>query len=192
MKAMIETPVFLQDAQDILTEQGFTTSQIWYHGTSSALVPAILEQGLKRSGDQALAALEQKTLATIGDQYQPAVEPVFLTPSQELAYYWACQTVRRRGVRFAGEETPVVLALTLPADVAQQVRPDVGAASLLLLDEGEAYLAYLASIYQRLGLNPPEIDLAKAAREDYLQQLGMAYLDADLPASCVSLCQPSI
>ena len=50
------TPIFLQDAKDLLTQQGFFTSNTWYHGTSSALIDSIKEQGLKRSGDQALKA----------------------------------------------------------------------------------------------------------------------------------------
>ncbi len=64
-----ETPAFLKDAKNLLTEQGFATSNIWYHGTSSALVDAIQAQGLKRSGDQALKEATKKTMATIGDDH---------------------------------------------------------------------------------------------------------------------------
>ena len=50
------TPIFFQDAKDLLTKQGFAVSNTWYHGTSSALIDSIKEHGLKRSGDQVLKA----------------------------------------------------------------------------------------------------------------------------------------
>ena len=184
---MTVTPDFLKDAQDLLNEQGFATSHIWYHGTSSALVDSIQHQGLKRSGDKAMKEAAKKTLATIGNNYTETTEPVFLTPSKELAYYWAQQAVRNRSVRIQGEETPVVLEVKLPEALNQQVKPDVGAASLLLLQEGESYLAFLASLYQQHGLSIPEIDLKKADRMDYLKLLGMAYMDSDIDPDCVEL-----
>lgn len=184
---MLATPAFLKDAQDVLTEQGFKTSDIWYHGTSSALLESIQQQGLKRSGDQALREAAKKTMATIGNSYTETTEPVFLTPSKELAFYWAQQTVRNRSVRIQGDEQPLVLQIQLPDQLNQAVKPDVGAASLLLLKEGEQYLAHLASIYQEQGLSIPEINLMKAERMDYLKRLGMAYIDMDLPADCIQL-----
>ena len=42
---MTDTPIHLKDAKDLLSEQGFATSNVWYHGTSSALVQTINEQG---------------------------------------------------------------------------------------------------------------------------------------------------
>jgi len=184
---MTDTPTFLKDSKDLLTEQGFATSNIWYHGTSSALVDTIQKQGLKRSGDQALREAAKKTMATIGNSYTETTEPVFLTPSKELAYYWAKQTVRNRSVRIEGNEDPIVLQIKLPEELNQTVKPDVGAASLLLLKEGENYLAYLAAIYQENGFNIPEIDLMKADRMDYLKLLGMAYLDSDIEPDCIEL-----
>lgn len=184
---MTVTPAFLNDAQDLLTEQGFTTSDIWYHGTSSALVESIQAQGLKRSGDQALREAARKTMATIGDSYTETTEPVFLTQSKALAWYWAEQTVRNRSVRIEGNEKPVVLEVKLPRELNQQVKPDVGAASLLLLKEGENYLAYLASLYQANNQKAPEVDLMQASRMDYLNLLGMAYIDQDIPAEQVTL-----
>lgn len=183
---MIDTPAFLNDTKDLLTGQGFATSNTWYHGTSSALVESILEQGLMRSGDQALREVTKKTMATIGGSYTETTEPVFLTQSKALAWYWAKQTVNHRSVRFAGKETPAVLAVTLPEVLNLQVKPDVGAASLLLLKEGEDYLAYLAGLYQENGTKLPEIDLMKGSRMDYLNLLGMAYIDSDIPADCVA------
>ena len=184
---MTDTPTFLQDAKDLLTKQGFTTSDIWYHGTSSALVDSIKEQGLKRSGDKALKDAAKKTMATIGNSYTESIEPVFLTQSKELAFYWAEQTVRDRWVRIEGDEQPVVFAVKLPEELNAQVKPDVGAASLLLVKEGENFMAYLAGIYQANGFGAPEIDLMKADRLEYLSKLGMAYFNADIGVSCLEL-----
>lgn len=180
---MADTPTFLKDAKDLLTEQGFATSDTWYHGTSSALVDSIKEQGLKRSGDKALKAAAKKTMATIGNSYTESIEPVFLTQSRELAFYWAEQTVRERSVRVEGDEQPIVIAVKLPEELNVQVKPDVGAASLLLVKEGENFMAYLAGIYQANGFVAPEIDLMRADRLEYLSKLGMAYFDADVAAS---------
>ena len=177
---MSTAPDFLQDAGTLLGENGFTTSNRWYHGTSSALVESILAEGLKRSGDQQQAEAAQRTMATIGGRYEAAAEPVFLCPSAELAWFWAQQTVTRRNVRVGGDNQPVVIAVTLPDEINGKVRPDVGAASLLMLDEGKEYMGYLAAIYQRHGRGTPDIDLRGAQREEYLSTLGMAYLDADI------------
>lgn len=184
---MKDTPEFLKDAKDLLGENGFVTSNVWYHGTSSALLDSILQQGLKRSGDRELAVAAEKTMATIGNEYQETTEPVYLTPSKELAFYWAQQTVRRRQVRVGGDENPTVLTVTLPEQLNAQVRPDVGAASLLLLKEGEAYMAHLAALYQVQNQGIPDIDLMNADRMEYLQTLGMAYIDTDLDAQYLQL-----
>jgi len=184
---MADTPTFFKDAKDLLSEQGFAASNTWYHGTSSALVNSIKAQGLKRSGDKALKEAAKKTMATIGNDYTESVEPVFLTQSKELAFYWAEQTVRNRSVRIEGEEQPVVFAVDLPQDLNAKVKPDVGAASLLLLKEGEEFMAYLAGIYQESGLGAPDIDLMKAERMEYLHKLGMAYYDADIDSACLTL-----
>ncbi len=186
---MANTPTFLKDAKDLLTPQGFSTSNTWYHGTSSALVDSIKKQGLKRSGDKALKAAAKKTMTTIGNNYTESVEPVFLTQSKELAFYWAEQTVRNRNVRIEieGDEQPTVIAVKLPESLNKQVKPDVGAASILLLKEGENFMAYLAGIYQENNCGIPEIDLMKADRLEYLNTLGMAYFDADIDASYLEL-----
>lgn len=187
MTTMANTPPFLKDAKILLTEQGFTTGDTWYHGTSSALADLINAQGLKRSGDRELINAAKNTMATIGNDYTESIEPVFLTQSKELAFYWAEQTVRDRSVRIEGDEQPVVFTVKLPPELNQQVKPDVGAASLLLLKEGENFMAYLAGIYQTNGLNAPDIDLMKADRLEYLTTLGMAYFDADIDVSLLGL-----
>lgn len=184
---MTDTPAFLQDADALLTEQGFATSDIWYHGTSSALVDSIREQGLKRSGDKVLKEAAKKTMATIGNSYAESIEPVFLTQSKELAFYWAAQTVRERSVRIEGDEQPVVFAIKLSEELNAQVKPDVGAASLLIVKEGKNFMDYLAGIYQANGFGAPEIDLMKADRMEYLSKLGMAYFNSDVGASYLDL-----
>jgi len=184
---MADIPTFLQDANALLSKQGFATSNIWYHGTSSALLESIKKQGLKRSGDKVLKEATKKTMATIGNSYTESVEPVFLTQSKELAFYWGEQTVRDRSVRIAGDEQAVVLTVTLPEALNAQVKPDVGAASLLLTQEGENFMAYLARIYEVNGFGIPEIDLRKADRMEYLSTLGMAYINADINASYLDI-----
>jgi len=178
---MSNVPAHLQDAKDILTNQGFTTSDIWYHGTSSALLASIKEQGLKRSGDKALKQTAKKTMATIGNSYTESIEPIFLTQSKELAYYWAEQTLRERSVRFEGEEQAVVLAVKLPEELLSKVKPDVGAASMLMV-KSNSYLADLAEIYKANGQQLPEIDPVTADRMTYLNILGMAYINQNIDA----------
>jgi hypothetical protein len=184
---MTQTPIYLQDAKKLLTAAGFATNDVWYHGTSSALVASIQEQGLNRSGDKALNQAAVNTMKTIGNDYAETTEPVYLTQSKELAYYWASKTVRDRSVRFEGEEQPVVLAVNLPESELAKVKPDVGAASLLLIKDGEQFMAHLASIYQNNGFDAPEIDLMKANRLDYLNLLGMAYLNQDVSAEYIEV-----
>ncbi|MBL4666506.1 MAG: hypothetical protein JKY04_03950 [Sneathiella sp.] len=184
---MSDTPNYLQDATNLLTKDGFATGGVWYHGTSSSLVSSIKSYGLKRSGDKAMKQAAKSTMATIGNNYTESIEPVFLTQSKELAYYWAEQSVRERSVRFEGEESPVVFAIELPKEQNAKVRPDVGAASLLMVKEGEAYMAHVAKIYQDCGAGVPDIDLMKADRLEYLNKLGMAYIDKDIDAEFISL-----
>ena len=182
---MTSVPTYLQDAKELLTDDGFATGDIWYHGTSSALIASIKGQGLKRSGDKALNQAAVKTMATIGNNYTESVEPVFLTQSKELAYYWAQQTVRERSVRFEGEEQPVVLEVNLSEKQRAKVRPDVGAMSLLMMSVGEQFMAHLAKVYQENDIAGPDIDLRTADRMDYLNKLGMAYIDEDISRACV-------
>ncbi len=180
------TPDFLKDAKNLLTEQGFATGDTWYHGTSSELLESILQHGLKRSGDQAMKEALKKTMATLQHEFAEAAEPVFLTPSKELAYYWAEQKSRARKLRFGGDDEPVVVSVQLPAEENAKVKPDVGAASLLLLEEGEQFMAYLARIYQDNNAGVPDIDLMKAPRMEYLTTLGMAYFDGDIDAAHIA------
>lgn len=184
---MSNAPAHLQDIKDLLTESGITTSNTWYHGTSSALLDSIKAQGLKRSGDKAIKQATKSTMETIGGSYNETVEPVFLTQSKELAYYWAEQTVRDRSVRFEGEERAVVLAVNLPEELGSKVKPDTGAASLLMVIGSSKYLEDLGEIYKANGQTLPEIDPIKADRMDYLNKLGMAYIDQDVEAQYLDI-----
>ncbi len=183
---MTTTPNNLQDAKDLLTQDGFTVGDTWYHGTSSGLIESIQAHGLKRSGDKALKKTAKNIMAKIGNSYTETVEPVFLTQSKELAFYWAEQTVKERNAHIGVEELPVVLAINLPEALAAKVKPDVGAASLLLV-EGNNYLEYLAGVYQAQDLAAPSIDLSTANRLDYLNKLGMAYIDCDIDAQYITV-----
>lgn len=184
---MSVTPLYLQDIGDRLSKDGFILDDIWYHGTSSALWESIQKNGLKRSGDRDLKQVEKKTMATIGNHYTETIEPVFLTPSKELAYYWAQKRIRERSVRFEGKEEPVVIEVRLTKQQLDKVKPDVGAMSLLLLEEGEKYLALLGKLAQDHSLPVPDIDLQKADRMAYLETLGMAYIDQDIESSCLTI-----
>lgn len=184
---MSDTPNYLQDAAALLTKDGFATGNVWYHGTSSALANSINSSGLKRSGDKELKQAAKSTMATIGNNYTESIEPVFLTQSKELAYYWAKQTVRDRSVRFESKERAVVFAIELPDEQNANVLPDVGAASLLMLKEGESYMAYVAKVYQDCDSGVLDIDLMNAHRLEYLNKLGMAYINNDIDAEFVSL-----
>ncbi len=177
---MSNAPAHFQDAKELLSEAGFAISDIWYHGTSSALLDSIKAQGLKRSGDKALKLAAKKTMSTIGNSYAETIEPVFLTQSKELAHYWAEQTLRERSVRFEGDEHAVVLAVNLPPELLSKVKPDTGAASLMLVIGGSSYLTDLAEIYKTNGQTLAEINPVKADRMDYLNKLGMAYIDQDI------------
>lgn len=176
----ISVPDQLNDIAALLGGSGFATSNVWYHGTSSALVESIKSSGLLRSGDKELAQAAKNTMATIGNNYTENREPVFLTQSKALAYYWAEECVTRRSVRFDAVEVPAVFQITFPEDVNAKVRPDVGAASLLMVKEGEAFIGWLAKQYQDAGKGELDIDLMHADRMDYLSKLGMAYIDQDI------------
>ncbi|CAH0992115.1 hypothetical protein SIN8267_02231 [Sinobacterium norvegicum] len=183
---MTNIPNNLQDARDLLSAEGFKVGRTWYHGTSSTLVASIQEYGLKRSGDRALKQTAKKIMATIGNSYTETIEPVFLTQSKELAYYWAEQKVKERAAHNGGEEAPAVLAINLPEAMNNSVKPDVGAASLLMI-EGNDFLEQVSNLYTAHGFKAPLIDPAQADRLDYLNKLGMAYINADIDAENLEL-----
>ena len=184
---MFELPEIYNDLDAVLSKDGFKipSDGVWYHGTSSVLVDSIQQNGLKRSGDVDINQAAKQTMATIGNSYTEQREPVFLTQSKALAYFWGQQCVRRRTVRFGGDELAVVLTVNLSEDLSSKVRPDVGAASLLMLKEGEQFMEFVAGLYAQVSAGDLDIDLMKAERDEYLRKLGMAYLDYDIPGECV-------
>jgi len=184
---MTHTPSHLQDLQSLIGDKGIATGDRWYHGTSSALVDSIQSQGLKRSGDKDMNRAAKSTMATIGNNFTESVEPVFLTQSKELAYFWALETVRKRSVRIEGEEAPVVFELALTEDLQGKVKPDVGAAGMLIVHGGGEYLEFLKARYADAGQTFPELDLSTIAREDYIRILGMAYLDQDVAVEYLTI-----
>ncbi len=186
---MVKVPPHLQDVTGNLSENGFAVTGTWYHGTSSALLASIQQEGLKRSGDKALRQAAKKTMATIGNSFKETLEPVFLTQSKTLAYYWATQTVLRRRARFEGQEEPRVLAVRLPAAQQEKVRPDVGAAAMLMI-AGDAFIEFLSGLYEGQGLPVPALDSGNLDRLDYLNRLGMAYIDADVEPHCLDVLLP--
>jgi hypothetical protein len=183
---MSNTPTHLQDAKDLLTENGFATSDVWYHGTSSALITSINESGINRSGDRNSNKKAKDTMVTIGGSHNESVQPVFLTQSKELAYIWAAKTVRKRSVRFEGEEMGIVYKVTLDESLNEKVKTDVGAAAMLMI-EADDYLELLADIYKANGMEMPNIEPATADRMVYLNKLGMAYINTNIPVSCIEL-----
>lgn len=191
-------PGYCNDVKERLTEGGFSTSNVWYHGTSSALWESIRKVGLQRSGDAAMKQAEKQTMETIGGNYTESIEPVFITPSKALAYYWARQKIQGRNARLGHDETPVVIEITLsdtPDNTAggainKMVKPDVGVASLLLIKEGEQYMAFLSELYKLTGLTLPDINPAKVDRMDYLNKLGAAYINTDIAANNLVLLKP--
>ncbi len=183
------TPDFLKDAGQLLSADGFATSDVWYHGTASGLADAIRSGGLKGSGDAELMERQLKTLSTIGHESRDQKDPLFLTQSRELAYFWANQKAHTRALYMQQEETPVVFAVNLPADLNSRVTTDVGGAALLM-EPGNLYLLWLKELYQQNGQQLPELNPFKCDRMDYLNRLGLAYLDAEIAPQYLTLLLP--
>jgi len=182
----IATPTYLQDANQLLSTDGFKTTGMWYHGTASGLTDAILEKGLIGSGDAELNKNTKSTMATIGNSYTERKDPVFLTQSKELAYYWANNKAELRKSRFGADETAVVFELTLPEALASKVKTDVGAATMLIAGS-DPYLEHIQALYTQNKLLLPELDPANIDRMAYLNILGMAYISVDVPAEHLKL-----
>lgn len=182
----IATPNYLQDATQLLSEDGFKLTGPWYHGTASGLTETILEKGLIGSGDAELNKKTKSTMATIGNSYTERKDPVFLTQSKELAYYWANEKAELRKTRFGADESPVVLELTLPEALASKVKTDVGAATMLIAGN-DPYIEYIRALYNQNKVQLPDLDPANIDRMAYLNLLGMAYCSVDIPAEHLKL-----
>lgn len=177
----ISSPALLQDATELLTSQGFKLTGKWYHGTASGLLESILETGLRGTGDISGLQKHMETLGTIGHQASNHHDPLFVTQSKELAYFWALQKADQRNLYFRQNETPVVLELSLPEDLNKKVTTDAGGAALVL-EPNNFYIVWLKDLYKQLDIPFPELNPFECDRMDYLNKLGLAYIDAEIPA----------
>lgn len=182
---MISVPTIFMDQPDLLTANGFNISKIWYHGTCSSLLPSIKESGVRCSGDKSLNDALRSTMNTLSQSFEEKRQPVFLTPSKTLAYYWARQAIERKhkGQENAGDK-PAVLTIELTDTLLDKVQPDVGAAALILMGERH-YLDFLQEYYALAGLEVPACQQPFSDRMDYLKRMGMAYLDEDVARESV-------
>lgn len=185
-----DIPALYRDHDQLLSESGFATGNTWYHGTASGLVESIKQNGLIRSGDKELNSAIKQTMATIGNSYKESKQPVFITQSKSLAYYWAEHKTRSRNIQLAekneGQETPVVVQIDMPEELRGEVKPDVGAAAFIITGN-DAYIDFVNDLYTEMKLDAPEIDPIKADRMEYQNKLGMVYINKDIPANNVSI-----
>lgn len=182
------TPAYLQDANQLLTADGFALQGKWYHGTASGLIDSIQEFGLRGTGDLESLKHHLETLGTIGHEASKKKDPLFLTQSKELAYYWALQRANIRNRYKGAEEQPVVYKIELPEELNKQIITDAGGAALLL-EPGNMYIALLKEIYNEVGVSFPELDPFKCDRMEYLNKLGLAYTLLDIEPQYIKLLQ---
>jgi hypothetical protein len=179
-------PSYLKDAASLITGDGFPVSNVWYHGTTSSLVKAIKNKGLHGGGDAAWIKRTQGTLQTIGNRTFESKDPVFLTQSKELAYFWAQQRTHSRNLYFQKDETPVVLKVTLSDEDNAKVNPDAGGAALIM-EPNNAYVTYLKAIFEENGQDLDDFDPTKADRMIYRDRLGLAYTNDYIPGKFIEV-----
>lgn len=180
-------PDYLKDAASLMSEDGnMATSNVWYHGTASSLVKGIKNKGLHGGGDTAWIKRTQGTLQTIGNRTFETKDPVFLTQSKELAYFWAQQRAHSRNLYFQKDETPVVVKVTLNEDDNAKVNPDAGGAALIM-EPGNAYVLYLKSIFEANKQDLDDFDPREADRMIYLNRLGLAYTNDYIPGKFIEV-----
>lgn len=172
----LHVPAYLQDAKQLLSETGFAVNGTWYHGTASGLTAAIEKIGLRGSGDLETLSKHFETLGTIGHDHSTAKDPLFITQSKTLAYFWAVQKTHTRNRFYQTNEKPVVWTIQLTAEQQPQVITDAGGAALLL-EPNNKYITWLKEIYQETGLALPDLNPFSCDRLDYLNKLGLAYTE---------------
>jgi hypothetical protein len=173
-KEHVIAPDYLKDAASLMSDDGLTASNVWYHGTASSLVKGIKNKGLHGGGDAAWIKRTQGTLQTIGNRTFESQDPVFLTQSKELAYFWAQQRAHSRNLYFQKDENPVVIKITLNEADNAKVNPDAGGAALVM-EPNNAYVTYVKTIFAANGRDLDDFDPTKADRMIYLNRLGLAY-----------------
>lgn len=180
-------PDYLKDAASLMSEDGnFATSNVWYHGTASSLVKGIINKGLHGGGDAAWIKRTQGTLKTVGNRTFESKDPVFLTQSKELAYFWAQQRAHSRNVYFQKNETPVVIKVTLNEDDNSKINPDAGGAALIM-DPGNEYILYIKDLFTANDQDLDDFDQTKADRMIYLTRLGLAYTNDYIPGKFIEV-----
>jgi hypothetical protein len=186
----IIVPIHLQDAAELLSEEGFKVSNTWYHGTSSGLISAIMEDGLKPSGDQDSISKSADAMKTLGVDYQGAPEPLFLTQSKALAYFWAQKKCTQRNQLFTAQEEPEVISIELEDEFLSAIKPDVGA-MMKLISASDDYLDFLGEIYTQCGQKSPiealRADPMSVDRAVYVKQLGLAYSKQGIVSDCLTV-----
>jgi hypothetical protein len=166
---------------DLLKASGFKLSNVWYHGTSSLLVSSILEKGLKVSGDDELNSHVKSTMESMGLLYTPNKEPIYLTPSKEIAHYWAKQTVMARNSRLRDGNKGAVLKIVLPGDLNELVEPDIGGYKRVI-DNKEEYFFVLQEIYKAKNIVlPSNIDYSNV-----IQFFGLAFISQVISSEYIS------
>jgi hypothetical protein len=173
-KEHVIAPDYLKDAASLMSDDGLAASNVWYHGTASSLVKGIKNKGLHGGGDAAWIKRTQGTLQTIGNRTFESQDPVFLTQSKELAYFWAQQRAHSRNLYFQKNENPVVIKITLNEVDNAKVNPDAGGAALVM-EPNNAYVTYVKTIFAANGRDLDDFDPTKADRMIYLNRLGLAY-----------------
>jgi hypothetical protein len=173
-KEHVIAPDYLKDAAYLMSDDGLAASNVWYHGTTSSLVKSIKNKGLHGGGDAAWIKRTQGTLQTIGNRTFESQDPVFLTQSKELAYFWAQQRAHSRNLYFQKDENPVVIKITLNESDNAKVNPDAGGAALVM-EPNNAYVTYVKTIFAANGRDLDDFDPTKADRMIYLNRLGLAY-----------------
>ncbi|MFQ3171296.1 MAG: hypothetical protein ACI9DG_001330 [Oleispira sp.] len=173
-KEHVIAPDYLKDAASLMSDDGLASSNVWYHGTASSLVKGIKNKGLHGGGDAAWIKRTQGTLQTIGNRTFESQDPVFLTQSKELAYFWAQQRAHSRNLYFQKNENPVVIKITLNEVDNAKVNPDAGGAALVM-EPNNAYVTYVKTIFAANGRDLDDFDPTKADRMIYLNRLGLAY-----------------
>lgn len=180
-------PDYLKDLASLMSDDGsIATSNVWYHGTASSLVKGIKHKGLHGGGDAAWIKRTQGTLQTIGNRTFESKDPVFLTQSKELAYFWAQQRTHSRNLYFKKDETPVVVKITLGEEDNAKINPDVGGAALIM-EPGNEYIIYIKDLFEANGQDLDDFDQAKADRMIYLNRLGLAYTNDYIPGKFIEL-----
>ena len=190
MSKEIITPDVYKDAEKLISADGFATSNVWYHGTSSSLAKGIKNKGLHGGGDSAWIKRTQGTLKTIGNRTFESSDPVFLTQSKELAYFWAQERSHARNLYFQKDEKPVVFAVTLNDSDNAKVITDAGGAALLM-EPNNAYIKHVREIYKTNGLDLDDFDPREVDRMVYMNRLGLAYCNEYIPGKFLELLSDS-